>query len=606
MVTIKKITALLCGLLSVALLLCAFNVVTDPVGVFGDKLLNWYSYNMTNNPRVAKIAYLEKNHHKYDSYIIGCSSTSSFPTEDFNKYLGANFYNLIMYGADMQDTQLTVDYIIDNYKVKNLVLNVFLSNGDTYATQDSDVLYNLHHKVSGENPLWFYSKYLFLNPAYGASKLKSLAKDTYLQQSFDVFDENTGAYDKKKRDAEPISDLHSYLEVYNEFVNYANYNIGLSNTDKCMESVKLIKQKCDKNGVNLIVVSAPVYTDHFACFNEYLAYDFYYKLAQITDYWDFSMSSVSCEPRFFYDKTHFRNCVGKMAAARIFNDTSVYIPDDFGVYVTKENVEAHLVGFKNVQNATQSTTLPILMYHNLSNNGGDDSISAEKFEQHISTLYELGYNSVSFSQLCDYVQKGIDLPEKPVVITFDDGYLSNYEIAYPILKKYNTKATMFVIGVSVGSREYYKDTNHSITPHFSYEQAREMEQSGLVDIQSHTYDMHMWAPYEKQQTEVRPNILRTKDESDKSYLEALERDLEKTNADFEKHLSKKATVLSYPGGYTDPMAQAVLMQNGICATVSTKEGKATVVKGLPQSLIMMNRFNINGTTTMEKFLKKIS
>ena len=62
------------GAISAVLTVILLNVFVDPFGVFGDE---WYSYNATNNPRIAKIEYLKKNHHKDDSYVIGCSSTSS-------------------------------------------------------------------------------------------------------------------------------------------------------------------------------------------------------------------------------------------------------------------------------------------------------------------------------------------------------------------------------------------------------------------------------------------------------------------------------------------------------------------------------------------------
>ncbi len=602
----KKLFALIAAILSVATIIGLFNILTDPVGVFGDKLLNWYSYNMTNNPRVAKTVYLEKNNKLYDSYIIGCSSTSSFPAEQLGEYLDASFYNLIMYGADMEDAELTINYLADNYTVKNIVLNVFLSNGDTYATEVSDTLYNLHYKVNGENPFYFYSRYLFLNPSYGINKLKDIANDTYLQQKFDVFNVETGAYDKRKRDAERIADTESYLSDYPEFVNYNSYAIGLSNTDKCMESVKRIKDKCQSMGINLIVVSGPVYIDHFKCFDKASALDFYRKLAQVTDYWDFSISSVSCEPRFFYDSTHFRNCVGKMAVARIFNDTSVYVPEDFGVYVTKQNVEEHLKSFDNVKNMTESVAVPILMYHHLTEDAKSTTeITPESFEEQLALMRDMGYTSILFSDLFDYVEKGIDLPEKPVVITFDDGYLSNYTLAFPLLQKYNMKATMFVIGSSVGDT-HYKNTDIEITPHFTYEQAKEMQQSGLVDIQSHTYDMHMWHEYEKDKENVRANILPIEGEREESYLAALREDISKTNSDFSEHLGKTATVLSYPGGYCDTMAQTFLMENGIKATLATSNNKNIIVKGLPQSLIMLNRHNISEHTNIEKFKTKIS
>ena len=123
--------------LILAALLAGFNYVTDPFGAFGDRFMQWFSYDETNNPRAAKISYLEQHHDEYDSYFLGCSSTSSLPTESFNEMLNAKFYNLIMYGADMKDCEQIANYLIDNYTVKNLVLNVYLDNGLTYDDESN-------------------------------------------------------------------------------------------------------------------------------------------------------------------------------------------------------------------------------------------------------------------------------------------------------------------------------------------------------------------------------------------------------------------------------------------------------------------------------------
>lgn len=179
------------SLVIITILYALFNIFVDPFGVFGDVFFNWYSYDMTNNPRVAKTAYLDKNHNKYDSYVIGCSSTSSFPVEDLNRYLNANFYNLIMYGADMLDVEKTSKYIIDNYEVKNIVLNVYITNGSKYDEEEDNITRNLHSKVGGESKITFYSRYMFLNYQYALAKIKAKNKDTYLTQTFDVFNVDT-------------------------------------------------------------------------------------------------------------------------------------------------------------------------------------------------------------------------------------------------------------------------------------------------------------------------------------------------------------------------------------------------------------------------------
>ena len=78
---------------------------------------------------------------------------------------------------------------------------------------------------------------------------------------------------------------------------------------------------------------------------------------------------------------------------------------------------------------------------------GSATISPEAFRKQIQALSDAGYNAISLDQLRDYVYNGTPLPAKPIVLTFDDGYLSNYADAFPVLKEYNMKATISSIGV---------------------------------------------------------------------------------------------------------------------------------------------------------------
>ena len=107
----KWLAAFLATVLALGICVLGFNFLTDPFGVFPGSLWEWPSYEMTINPRTAKLSYLEKHHQEYDSYIIGCSSTSSYPTEQLNEYFDANFYNMIMYGADMLDVEEQFEYL---------------------------------------------------------------------------------------------------------------------------------------------------------------------------------------------------------------------------------------------------------------------------------------------------------------------------------------------------------------------------------------------------------------------------------------------------------------------------------------------------------------
>lgn len=604
----KWVLVFLSTVLVLAALLAALNAAVDPFGAFGDRLLSWFSYDETNNPRVAKFSYLEQHHDEYDSYILGCSSTSSFPVDAFNEVYDASFYNLIMYGADMRDCEKIAQYLVEHYEVKNLILNVYLDNGLTYDEESDRLTKNLHYKEDPDTSvLSYYTRYLFADPRYALAKLNALRTDTILPQTFDVFDERTGCYDKRMRDAEPIGSEERYLESYPVFADYPHQTLSLPYTEQCMQSVAVIKTLCEEAGVNLTVAAGPVYAEYLKNYEPETVAQFYRSLAQVTPFWDFSSSSVSCEMRYFYDGTHFRNNVGEMICARMTGRTDLWIPDDFGTYVTADTPEDY---FLNVLSPAAlsadeiSTQVPILMYHHLSEDvTNSEMVSPEQFEAQIRALSEAGYTGVSFDELQAYVLRGEPLPEKPVVITFDDGYRSNYTLAYPILQKYGMKATIFAVGVSFGT-DHYKDTDYAITPHFGAAEAAEMTASGLISIQSHTYDMHQWPPYETGSA-VRENILQLSSESEEAYVQALTEDFTRSRALLEDATGRPVDVLAYPAGQYSTLTQVTLQSLGVHVTLSTNPGINTVVKGLPQTLYAMLRFGITEDVSPEALLDMI-
>ena len=266
----KWVLVFLVTVLVLAALLAGLNLAVDPFGAFGDRLLSWFSYDETNNPRVAEFSYLEQHHDEYDSYILGCSSTSSFPVDAFNEAYDASFYNLIMYGADMRDCEKIARYLIEHYEVKNLILNVYLDNGLTYDEESDRLTKNLHYKEDPDTSvLSYYTRYLFADPRYALAKLNALRTDTILPQTFDVFDERTGCYDKRVRDAEPIGSEERYLESYPVFADYPRQTLSLPYTEQCMQSVAAIKTLCEEAGVNLTVAAGPVYAEYLKNYEPY-------------------------------------------------------------------------------------------------------------------------------------------------------------------------------------------------------------------------------------------------------------------------------------------------------------------------------------------------
>ena len=411
--------------------------------------------------------------------------------------------------------------------------------------------------------------------------------------------------------------MTEYLKAYPAFANYpAGSGYLLPKIEECMESVSRIKKLCEESGVTLTVVTAPVYWEYLDNFAMEDVIHFYRSLADVTPFWDFSYSSVSFEPRYFYDETHFRNAVGYMAAARIagdglkphilsqtiLEDSGVnaenalpYIPDDFGHYVTAENAESYFASYADAAPISEeeiSAQVPILMYHHIADGETNFvTVTPGEFEDQMKTLCENGYTAISLAELYAYVMNGTALPEKPIVITFDDGYTSNYEYAYPILEKYGMNATIFTIGYAIGA-ETYRDTGVKIIPHFSKSQAREMAQSGVISIQSHTYEMHENPDYET--GEVRENMARLYGESMDHYIDALRDDISKSMASLEDITGKRVFALSFPNGYHNDLVRAILNEEQIPITLSIDNKINTVVKGLPQSLTALGRINVVG------------
>ena len=116
----------------------------------------------------------------------------------------------------------------------------------------------------------------------------------------------------------------------------------------------------------------------------------------------------------------------------------------------KHNKNAFFSFYKNKNNERQDVKIPVLLYHNFVNTVPDNDPdnfnyinTPQSFEENIKVLIENGYTIISMQELNDAYNLKTELPSKPILITFDDGYYSNYEYIYPILKQYQ----VFMISV---------------------------------------------------------------------------------------------------------------------------------------------------------------
>lgn len=149
---------------------------------------------------------------------------------------------------------------------------------------------------------------------------------------------------------------------------------------------------------------------------------------------------------------------------------------NMGYYTDADTKTVFITRGAGEEPVPQEVKVPILMYHAVSDDiwgTADLFVSPSELEKQLTYLQENGYTTITFEDL-----PRIDEIEKPILLTFDDGYRDNYTELFPLLQKYEAKATVFVITDAIGNDLY-----------LTADMIAEMSESGLVSIQSHT-DTH--------------------------------------------------------------------------------------------------------------------
>jgi len=247
-----------------------------------------------------------------------------------------------------------------------------------------------------------------------------------------------------------------------------------------------------------------------------------------------------------------------------------------------------------LKDSREEISLPILMYHGITDNPAQVSeyfILAEDFEKDLQWLADHGYTTVSFQQLADYAENGARLPEKPVLITFDDGYYNNYERAFPLLQKYSAKAVINLIGSEsdmYSNQVFRPEGGGSIT----WGEAANLVRSGLVEIGSHTYDLHRTDGSGTGVNKGRKGADRLPDESYEDYRAALLDDLGRNQQRIADATGQPAIVFAWPYGAwpTDGSADPILKELGFKGSLTSYQIMNTIRKGDPDSLFGLKRF----------------
>ena len=222
----------------------------------------------------------------------------------------------------------------------------------------------------------------------------------------------------------------------------------------------------------------------------------------------------------------------------------------------------------------RSIRIPIFLYHDISHQFKDDyTISPANFASQMEWLYAHGYKAVSIRDLQKYFNCG---DEKIVLLTFDDGYASFMDYAFPLLREYDFRATINIIGKYVGT--YIKIYGNR--PMLSWDEYRYLIGSNFVDLGCHTYNMHVWR-------DGKGITAFSEKERENDLL--LFQDI------FQKETGRTTDILAWPYGIFDNESIEIAKQAGFQYIFTSNEGFLTDINNfqeIPRKNIS-NRINIS-------------
>ena len=336
-------------------LLNTVNYVIDPFNIFHTKILK-HQFQM--NERFMKIEYLEENNKKFNGYMFGSSRIGTTPPKVIEKYIpNSKLYNFTISSANLYDYLTHLEYFIkQKYPIKTLYLQLDIDNMSNYGRQSSDYLRKLHPFTLNKSLTAYYMDYL--NGLFPFNvKGKILNNINYTDRTDYFLD--IGIWTKPDKELEIKTDFKKYEKCVEGFNKKTNRTTQYRTSEKSMRALKSIKQLCIKNNIKLYLFTTPHNKNMMDGFivDDYLRY--LKEISNITDFYDFSgYNTITMNNYNYYESSHYRPLVGSLIAGRIFKDNTVEIPEDFGVFITKENIDKHLKNLKiQIRNYDLSKTL---------------------------------------------------------------------------------------------------------------------------------------------------------------------------------------------------------------------------------------------------------
>ena len=221
--------------------------------------------------------------------------------------------------------------------------------------------------------------------------------------------------------------------------------------------------------------------------------------------------------------------------------------------------------------------IPVLMYHRVNDDRRSSNLDVpiKKFEEQMALLAQKGYRTLSIHEFCTIISSKsyYNKKDRVILLTFDDGWKDNYTNAFPILKKFSFKATIFLVYDTLEEKEEFKE-------YLNKKDIFEMQNHG-IDFGSHTLTHRELTTIEKQEAK---------------------REIVDSKSCFEKLLNKPVISFCYPRGKINSDAASMVSQAGYELAFTIHPG----INNYGDNLLLLNRTEISGNDSLFDFKKKLA
>jgi len=314
--------------------------IVDPAGVNNKFDLGLIKKEDLAN-RTQKFVEIQK--FQPNTIMLGGSRVHFLNTQDVKKYTNDKVYNLAFSSSTLEEQYYFLKYSIENFDIKNVVIGLNLYPFSEVLRENKNTDFDKEIFSTGftlqkelkhylELPMISYIKDYYTN---------KWVQPLYKDGSRTAYNQNLQISKKSWKEREKGSN-DNYKKTYKDYLIWG---------DKGLNILKKMVQLCQDNNINLKVFTTAIYVSQLQILEDVNKMDIYYKwkkeVSKITPYWDFMyINSITTNSDNYIDPSHIKQEKGYLYFARLFNDNSIKVPKDFGVLVTKENIDEHLENLK--------------------------------------------------------------------------------------------------------------------------------------------------------------------------------------------------------------------------------------------------------------------